>query len=92
MNLYHLRYMMSNMTQFKETKADYFAVIQDEATLNQFIIDEELRSGHTVYCEPADKGDYNLSLFSTIECEVPGDKMYKVPIFIERKKNESSLN
>ena len=92
MNLYHLRYMLNNTAAFKITKANYFAIIQDEATLNQFIIDEELRSGLTVYCEPTGRGDYDLSLFSTIECEVPGDKMYKIPIFIERKKNESSLN
>ena len=92
MNLYHLRYMLNNIAAFKTTKADYFAIIQDEATLNQFIIDEELRSGLTVYCEPSDKGAYDLSLFSTIECDVPGDKMYKIPIFIERKTNESKLN
>lgn len=79
MNLYQLKYWRDGC--FKKTKADYFVTIPDGVTLNQFIIDEEKRSGYTVYCKPANEGDYDLVLFSRISCSPPDAESVSVAIY-----------
>ncbi len=76
---------------FKDVKADYYTTIPDEETLNQFILDEERRSGFTVYCEPVKAGDYDLVLFSRIPVTVPDRELLQLPVFTTReaKQHES---
>lgn len=86
MRIYHLKYWRDGL--FKETKANYFVTIPNEDVLNQFILDEEKRSGYTVYCQPVTQGDYDLVLFSRVSCSAGNQDPVSVPIFTEREAKE----
>lgn len=79
-------------TGYVPTKQRFFIAIPSEAAVQQFVLDEEKRSGYDVYAKPVRGEVLDLVLYSKIGVDVPDDEIHTLNIFKEREVIDEQLH
>ena len=74
------------------TKKRFFITLPNDEVRQQFILDEEKRSGYDVYAKPVTGETLSLQLFSKIACDVQDDEIHSLNIYTEKERTDERLN